>query len=121
MAKGNVENLMPVTSKEEARELGRKGGKASGVARREKKTIRKSLELLLERVQEGEELTGAESVAAALFYKALSGDVRAIEVLRDSVGEKPTDKVEHQGRMDLVATLEEARKRAASKAIKIKR
>lgn len=39
MNNGNINNLKPVTlrSKEEARELSRKGGKASGIARRAKK------------------------------------------------------------------------------------
>lgn len=34
-----------------------------------------------------------ESIAVALVEKAMSGDVRAFEVLRDTIGEKPVDKV----------------------------
>lgn len=42
----NESNLKPVRSEEEARAKGRKGGKASGKARREKKTIQNILTAL---------------------------------------------------------------------------
>lgn len=42
----NESNLKPVRSKEEARARGRNGGKASGKARREKKTIQNILATL---------------------------------------------------------------------------
>lgn len=42
----NESNLKPVRSKEEARQRGRKGGVASGKARREKKTIQNILTAL---------------------------------------------------------------------------
>ena len=47
MNKG-AENLIPTNqrSKEEARELGRKGGIASGIARRERKTLKDELLML---------------------------------------------------------------------------
>lgn len=44
----NEQNLRPVRSEKEARELGRKGGIASGKARKEKATMRKTLEMLLD-------------------------------------------------------------------------
>ena len=44
----NIENLKPVRNKEEARELGKKGGIASGIARKEKATMKKTLEMLLD-------------------------------------------------------------------------
>lgn len=91
MARAGKQNLK-VPSSEEARKLGKKGGIASGAARREKKTMRQRLELLLSR-KEGDVDT-AEAVTLALIEKALSGDVRAYEVIRDTIGEKPTDKVE---------------------------
>ena len=46
----NIENLKPVRSEKEARELGRKGGIASGEARREKATMKKTLEMLLDTI-----------------------------------------------------------------------
>ena len=87
----NENNLKPIRkgglSKDEARRRGANGGKKSGESRRKRKALKEQLLLLLE--------TGdtAESVAAALIGKALSGDVRAFEVIRDTIGEKPVEKV----------------------------
>ena len=90
--RGKAENLTPVRSVDEARKKGAKGGIASGAARREKKTLRKRLELLLAR--EVGEMETADAISIALIEKALSGDVRAYEVIRDTLGEKPRDKVD---------------------------
>jgi len=97
--KGKAENLIPTTkrSKEEARELGRKGGKASGEARRKKRDIRLAMEALLEKSykgKNGQELTGAEAIALKQMEKALKGDTKAFEVVRDTSGQKPVEKVE---------------------------
>ena len=81
------ENLRPVSSKEEARERGRKGGLASGEARRKRKTLKEELLLMLSK---GET---QKSVTLALIEKAMSGDTKAFEVIRDTIGEKPVDKV----------------------------
>ena len=81
------DNLRPVSSKEEARERGRKGGLASGEARRKRKTLKEELLLML---SEGET---QQSVTLALIEKAMSGDTKAFEVIRDTIGEKPVDKV----------------------------
>ena len=81
------ENLRPVSSKEEARERGRKGGLASGEARRKRKTLKEELLLML---SEGET---QQSVTIALIEKAMSGDTKAFEVIRDTIGERPVDKV----------------------------
>ena len=81
------ENLRPVSSKDEARERGRKGGLASGESRRKRKTLKEELLLML---SEGET---QQSVTLALIEKAMSGDTKAFEVIRDTIGEKPIDKV----------------------------
>lgn len=95
------DKLKPVRTKEEASERGRKGGIASGIARREKKTFRATLELLLDRRLEGSSLTGREAVAVALFEKAMSGDVKAFQELRDTVGEKPVDSMQLEAVVDV--------------------
>ena len=38
-------------------------------------------------------MSGSELAASALAKKAFAGDVQAFETLRDTVGEKPVDKV----------------------------
>ena len=83
----NEQNLKPVSSKKEARERGRKGGLASVESRRKRKTLKEELLLML---SEGET---QQSVTLALIEKAMSGDTKAFEVIRDTIGEKPIDKV----------------------------
>lgn len=95
----NEQNLIPYTSnqnRDEAKKNGRKGGKKSGETRRRRKTLREDLLALLKTVREtpeGEEKTLQDGILAALIMKALSGDVKAFEVIRDTIGEKPVDKV----------------------------
>jgi len=81
----NEQNLRPVTTKEEARERGRNGGIASGKARQKRKTLREELLALLEQGDTQKNMT------VALLVKALDGDIKAFEVIRDTVGEKPKD------------------------------
>lgn len=89
----NSSNLIPINkrTKSEARKISQKGGKKSGEARREKKKLRELLENMLIAVDE-DGLTYSEKILFALIQKALSGDVKAFEVIRDTVGEKPNDK-----------------------------
>lgn len=95
----NVENLKPFTSEQsraEAVKNGKKGGIASGEARRRKKLLRECLEELLEKDikdKSGNTMTGAEAMAAKVFQQALKGDLKAFEIVRDTAGQKPVDKV----------------------------
>ncbi|ATD81140.1 MULTISPECIES: hypothetical protein [Desulfovibrio] len=94
-ARKGSENLNPpIRSAEEARKKGKKGGIASGVARRKKKTMRELLEIAME-LPSGDKTT-AEAITAALLDKALSGDVKAYEVVRDTLGENPKIKMDNQ-------------------------
>ena len=47
MPKNGVDNLKPPRTKDEARERGQNGGKASGEARRRKKALKEEFEILL--------------------------------------------------------------------------
>lgn len=93
------DNLIPFSERteEEQREIAKKGGIASGEARRRKKDLRLALEALLEKEYnngKGEKISGAELLAYKQFDKALKGDTRAFEVVRDTAGQKPVEKVE---------------------------
>ena len=104
----NEKNLVPFTSEqshEEAVKNGRKGGIASGEAKRNRKMLRDCIDYLLEREdamvlgEDGNPMSGAEQLAYNLFSKALAETdtakaAKAFEVLRDTAGQKPVDKVQ---------------------------
>lgn len=108
MAKGH-ENLIPTNkrSKEEARELGKKGGQASGVARRKKIMMKDlAMELLNSNIQDDElkarilnifpdvdpeKMQIQTAMTVAQINKALKGDSKAFEVIRDTSGQKPIE------------------------------
>lgn len=87
----NEDNLIPMNerTKEEQREIARQGGIASGKARRERKTLKEELLILLSKGDT------QEKISLALLQKAMNGDTKAFEVIRDSIGEKPVEKVEN--------------------------
>ena len=94
--KKQLANLKPVRSKSEARKRGIAGGKKSGEARRKKKLLKECLDELLQREWEnrnGEKMAGSEAISIAVFKKALAGDLKAYELVRDTAGQKPIDKV----------------------------
>ena len=82
----NEQNLKAL-SPSEARENGKKGGLKSGEARRARRKLRDELDALL-----SADGMSAE-ICLALVQKAKNGDVRAFEMIRDTLGEKPVDKV----------------------------
>lgn len=95
----NEQNLIPTNklTEKERRELASRAGKASVEARRKKRDLKRAIEILLETDIEddnGKKQSGAEAIAIAQFKKALKGDTRAFEVLRDTCGQKPIEKVQ---------------------------
>ena len=95
------DNLKPFDSnqsREQAKINGRKGGIKSGEARRKKKTMREMLDYLLEKevtnTKTGEKATTLEAVMTACIKKAIAGDIKAAEFIRDTIGQKPKDTVE---------------------------
>lgn len=90
----NIENLKPgeyKLSQEEAK----KGGINSGIARREKATMRKTLELLLDEVAkvEGneEKLTYKQLATLGLLKGAISGNATNYRTILETLGEIMTD------------------------------
>lgn len=89
------DNLKPCEYKL-SQEEAKKGGIASGEARRKKRDLKLAIQVLLEtdiKGKNGEVKSGAEAIAIAQFQKALKGDTRAFEVIRDTAGQKPVEKV----------------------------
>lgn len=82
----NEKNLR-APSASEARERGKKGGKASAKSRAARKALRDEL---LELLSLGDT---QKKLSLALIEKASQGDVKAFIAIRDTVGEKPIDKI----------------------------
>lgn len=100
----NEQNLKKFGSEREPSEAGRKGGKASGAARRRKRDMKNAAKLLLNMPVTGEntiknletlgfeeeDMTNQMALMVRVFQKAMqTGDVRAAEFLRDTAGYNP--------------------------------
>ena len=62
-----------------------------------KKTMREMLDYLLEKEltnKNGEKATTLEAMMTAMIKQGLNGNVKAVEFIRDTTGQKPTEKVE---------------------------
>ena len=111
------DNLKPVRSEVEARAKGKAGGIASGKARRERKAMKETLEALLSMplkngkatdldtiknlaTLKGKNITVQEAIMLAQIQKAMKGDTRAAEFVRDSSGNKPKDDVVLSGNIN---------------------
>lgn len=95
----NEQNLKPIKTTERARELQEKAAQKQreNIARR--KTLKETLLMMLE------EGNTQDNITLALLDKALKGDTKAYEVIRDTVGEKPTDKIEQSGELNNTITV----------------
>lgn len=128
MPRDGTENLIPVTdrTKKEAREISRKGGIASGKARREKADLKKKVNEILsmdvfspqfkEMLEEkGLSVTNQTAIATVLLQKALKGDMRAIELLVKMNGNEGTkdslDKKEQKERIETLKLENEKRRK----------
>jgi len=88
----NEQNLKPVRTKKEARERGKKGGKKSGEVRKQRKAFKEALLLALDTKKDNK--TIQDIGIDALMKRYMMGDLEAFKVVRDTIGEKPTDKIE---------------------------
>ncbi len=96
----NEQNLKPFTSDqshEEAVKNGAAGGKRSGEVRREKADLRRVIQTWLESQattdKNGNPMTGAELMTMVAVKEMSKGSARHWELLRDTAGFKPVDKV----------------------------
>lgn len=108
--KGRIENLKSMGDRttDEQRLIARKGGKASGKARRDKREQKQIiLDVLsmpmtdgnIDKIKsfadaEGANLSINQAIVIQQVKRALKGDTKAAEYLRDTAGQKPSDKVQ---------------------------
>lgn len=104
----NEQNLRPPFTPKEAREYGRKGAAASARVRRQKRDMRETFRDLLDMpLKEGDldevtalaganrkNVTVGEAIALVMASKAVKGDVKAAEFVRDTSGQRPTSSVQ---------------------------
>lgn len=112
----NEQNLIPMDrrSKEEARALGREGGRASGVSRRRKRALReaadmylampvkdkRSLNKLLRAGVDEDDADNQMLVIAGLVAKAAKGDAKAAKLIFDLIGEGDASETHFDERED---------------------
>jgi hypothetical protein len=103
-----TKNLKSPGSTEEAQEWGKKGGKASGVARRAKRDAKEAALLFLNMAAAGSlddilgkldipknERTNQMGIIARLTVKAQSGDVQSAKLLLELTGQMPKESAEN--------------------------
>lgn len=111
----NIKNLKPFkkgqVSREQAVINGRKGGIRAAQVKKERKTCKEILLMISEFTPKTEVVESLKKIFPELrnddityktvmtlkqMEKALKGDTEAFKVCRDTMGEKPTDKVEQK-------------------------
>lgn len=107
MARGNADNLIPNSkrSPEELREMTRKGGIASGKARRAKRDMRERMKMMLEEKPKGKDYTYADRLTESMLTIAANpkngaAAVRAYETILHIIGQD-----EPEARQDALDTL----------------
>ena len=104
----NVDNLKIIRDSERARELQKKSAKKQRENIIKKKSLKDQLQLLMsldikkdkikKQLKElgipNTEQNNQMAMNVALFQQALKGNTKAYELIRDTSGEKPVDKVE---------------------------
>lgn len=85
-----IKNLKPLDTltKEQQREICSKGGKKSAEVKKERKKLKEELLLLLS------ENDNNKKMSLAILTRAMNGDTKAFEVIRDTIGEKPKEEIE---------------------------
>ena len=90
-------STLPGTPFRTSDERARQAGKASGAARREKGDLRRLCQLWLEEEvatgKDGEKITGAQMMIRVAVKEIAKGNPRFWEMIRDTAGFKPVDRV----------------------------
>lgn len=99
----NEKNLKPLNerTKNEQREIAKKGGKASGEARRERKELRELMLAALDAyvTLDHENVNAKVALVRTLLYSALRDqDLAKIKYIAELIGESPAQKIELTGK-----------------------
>ena len=89
------DNLIPLGSNPERdKEIRRMGQKAQAEKKRQRRTLREDLIALLSKDYEDNQ-TFQDAMITAILAQAIHGNVKAATFVRDTIGEKPVEKVEN--------------------------
>ena len=114
----NIGKATQFQTGEEQAKIAKRGGEASGEARRAKRSLREFVEIFSElKVKDEvknmmkelgipeELMTRKMQPVVALFNRANKGDVSAFNAIRDILGEKPIEKTQLSGGLDNNVTI----------------
>lgn len=114
----NESNLIPANkrSKSEHREIAKRGGVASGKARRKKADFQKALKTILSSEVSHDQLasmlkkmgfdnTNESAIALVTIQKALKGDMRAIELIERSTAQVNKDSLDKSEQKERIKAL----------------
>lgn len=95
----NPQNLIPQSERplEERRKIASMGGKARVEQKKRQKTFREAMEAILATEvldKQGNKIDLLTAISAEQIKKASKGDTKAFEVIRDTIGQKPVERVE---------------------------
>ena len=96
----NLINLKDRTPRER-KEIARKGAEATNRIKAERKTLKEELLVLL-----GQE-DYQKRISLALISKATTGDTKAFEVIRDTLGEKPKEMIDANVNTEIKVTIDD--------------
>ena len=95
----NEQNLKPILDSQRARELQEKSVEKRKQNIAERKTLKEELLAILSQGNT------QERISLAQIERALNGDTKAFKAIRDTIGEKPTEKYEVEGNQTLEISL----------------
>ena len=116
----NIENLIPINTRPDHKELCAKGGRTTAERHRRLKELKQTIEDILampikkgdlaefQNIAEakGKNITAQEAMILAVVKKAMDGDVQAITFLRDTAGQKPVERSEVKGSVQTAGKLD---------------
>lgn len=113
MPRGKTDNLIKNSdlTPEERKEKASKAGKKSAEVRAKRKLLKDELLALMEVKMNNpfnitEQKTARELMSANLINKAVRGDIDAFKVIRDTIGEKPTERIQMGADEETIAKMD---------------
>lgn len=96
ISENSLRNLKPFSERPQAerRELGKKGAEKTNRIKAERKTLAELMKVALSLPNEETGEINEIAITNAIINKAAKGDVSAYQTIRDTIGEKPTEKQE---------------------------